>query len=149
MSNGAKTFIIILILVVAAGAGILIAKKVSHNRAQTADTTNNAPADSSDANQTPAVETDLIFFYGSTCPHCKKVEDFFSANKVAQKVKFEQKEVYGNEANANLMTEKQTLCKDLSDDNKGGVPFLFGDNGNVCVIGDQPIIDYFKNRFSI
>lgn len=151
MSNSAKTFIIIIILVVAAGAGIFLAKRASHNKAQTTttETSTETATEESDDNQTPAVETDLIFFYGSTCPHCKKVEEFFSTSKVARKVSFEQKEVYGSKENADLMTEKQKLCKTLSEDDKGGVPFLFGDSGNVCIVGDQPIIDYFKERFSI
>ena len=152
MNNGFKSFIIIVIVAAVAAAGIYFAKsKSTKNDSPTNQTAQSTTPETKTIEQpslpdTPLV-TEAIFFYGSTCPHCKKVEQFFSDYQMNKRVKFEQKEVYSDKNNAQLMTEKQALCKGLSEDDKGGVPFLYAPN--KCLVGDQPIIDYFKQLAGI
>jgi len=49
-------------------------------------------------NQQPE-QSQIIFFYGSGCPHCAKVEEFIKENKVKEKISFVEKEVYFNKEN--------------------------------------------------
>ena len=85
----------------------------------------------------------IILFYGDTCPHCKNVEAFLTANKAAEKIKFEQREVYSNQANARLMAEKYALCK-LPAEGGMGVPFLW--DGERCYSGENEVMDFFRAR---
>ena len=86
----------------------------------------------------------IIFFYGNTCPHCAKVEKFFEEENIRSKINFQSLEVYQNKDNANLMIQKAEACGLKPEEL--GVPFLY-DSGK-CLIGDTPIIDYFKNKIS-
>ncbi len=94
-------------------------------------------------NKSPAgASGEVIFFYGSSCPHCHHVLSFLDENGVDGKVKFEKKEVYGNQENAELMREKAKICG-LETDNIG-VPFLFADG--KCMIGSPQVIEFFKSK---
>ncbi len=86
---------------------------------------------------------DIILFYGETCPHCKNVEEFLSANKTRERIKFQELEVSNNKSNASLLLQKAGVCK-LDKSSGIGVPFLF--DGEKCVLGDADIIDWFKNK---
>jgi len=84
-------------------------------------------------------------FYGDTCPHCHVVIDWLDKNsniKEASGVVY--KEVYKNQANARMMTQRAEECE-INTQNGVGVPFLY-DNGQ-CLIGDQPIIDYLTESY--
>lgn len=155
-NNGLKAFFIIVLFVIVAGAGIYFAKTKADNNKKAEsektveDTNQNVTPDDGTTGEVAGTtsdqqkQTDIIFYYGSTCPHCKKVEEFIAANKIDKLLKFETKEVYGSKQNAEDMMQKQTLCKDLKDEDKGGVPFLY--SSEKCVVGDQPIIDYLKEQ---
>lgn len=157
MSSGAKSFIVIVVVVAVAAGGIYFAKQKSNNSASNSQSTENSGQVAGVTSETKTIDqpalpdtlltTDIIFFYGSTCSHCKKVEQFFSDYQMDKRVTFEQKEVYDNQDNAQLMTEKQALCKDLAEADKGGVPFMY--SSKKCIVGDQPIIDYFKQLTGI
>ncbi|MCX6795827.1 MAG: hypothetical protein NT165_03850 [Candidatus Falkowbacteria bacterium] len=82
----------------------------------------------------------VILFYGNTCSHCKKVEEYLQSNP--SKVKYRFLEVYDNKENANLMISKAKLCG-LNSDNVG-IPFLY--DGKKCLSGDQDIIDWFSKQ---
>jgi glutaredoxin len=86
----------------------------------------------------------MILFYGETCPHCKKVEEFIKNNQIDSKLQIDQKEVYSNKNNQALLGEKAKSCK--MDTNSIGVPFLW--TGSDCLVGDQPIIDYFNQQIN-
>lgn len=83
----------------------------------------------------------MILFYSDSCPHCKNVEAYISESGVKDKIKFDEKEVSKSQVNATLLESKARQCGlDLT---QGiGVPFFF--DGQKCLMGDQPIIDYFK-----
>ncbi len=81
-----------------------------------------------------------ILFYGDVCPHCKNVEDYLEKNP--SNIKYRHLEVYRNKQNASLMNSKAKACGLESD--SIGVPFLF--DGKNCLIGDQDIINWFKQQ---
>lgn len=87
--------------------------------------------------------SDIIFFYGQECPHCKNVEEYFTKNNTAEKIQFSQKEVYHNKDNAALMAEKSKTCG-LSE-SELGVPMLWTKE-NKCLFGDKDIIDFFNQK---
>ncbi len=82
------------------------------------------------------------YFWGDGCPHCAKVEAFLATWDKADKVKIDKFEVWKNPINAQKMAQRAATCNVSQSDL--GVPFLFTPDGK-CIIGDTPIIDYFKN----
>ena len=87
-------------------------------------------------------QSQIILFYGDGCPHCVIVEDYIEENNIEEKISFGQKEVYYNKNNANDLADKAKICG-LSA-NSVGVPFLW--DGSKCFIGDQEIIEFFKQQ---
>ena len=87
----------------------------------------------------------MILFYSDSCPHCKNVEAYMDQNGIREKMKFEEREVSQDRNNAALLEQKARQCNlDLS---QGiGVPFFF--DGQQCLMGDEPIIEYFKDYAS-
>jgi len=98
--------------------------------------------------QKPSSTThDLILFYGNTCPHCKIVEEFIKTNKIDEKLKIDQLEVYDNKANsATMVSLVQKVCPDQITKEGIVVPFLVDTKNNQCIIGDTPINDYLSNQ---
>ena len=88
---------------------------------------------------------DLILYYGDTCPHCQVVEDFLAQNGIVAKVNFEQKEVFDNRDNNKELAQKAELCK-INLEN-AGVPFLW--NNGTCLMGEDEIINFFKDKTGI
>jgi len=80
----------------------------------------------------------LVLFYGDGCPHCALVEDYLKENP--PKFNLEKKEVYYNKINQQELVMRAKTCG--LPQNEIGVPFLW--TGSGCIIGDQPIINYFK-----
>ena len=95
----------------------------------------NQNAESSDQNG-------IVLFYGDGCPHCALVEKYIDDNSIEAKVSFTKKEVYYNKDNASDLTAKAKTCGMATD--SIGVPFLW--DGSTCLVGDQPIIDFFKQK---
>jgi len=86
----------------------------------------------------------IIFFYGDGCPHCAIVEKYFKENKIEEKIKFAQKEVYYNKNNAKELEAKARICGLATD--SIGVPFLW--DGEKCLIGDEDIIYFFQQKIN-
>lgn len=84
----------------------------------------------------------IILFYGDGCPHCEIVEAYIKENKIQEKISFAQKEVYSNQINAKELEAKTKFCGLPT--NSIGIPFLF--DGKKCFIGDQDIINFFKQK---
>jgi glutaredoxin len=81
-----------------------------------------------------------IFYYGTTCPYCDQVKEWFEENDVVSKVPFESKEVYDNRANSAELNKVAASCGIPS--NQIGVPFLYAEG--KCLIGKPDIITYFE-----
>jgi len=89
-------------------------------------------------------EANMILFYSNSCPHCKNVESYINDNGIKDKIKFEEKEI-SNQANAALLERKARQCN-FNVAQGIGVPFFF--DGTNCIMGDEPIINYFKDYAS-
>jgi hypothetical protein len=92
---------------------------------------------------TPAPQG-IILFYGDGCPHCKNVDDFIAQNKIDEKIKITKLEVWHNQANAKLLTQKAEECK-LDISNGIPIPFLY-DGAGKCYIGEVDIPNFLKNE---
>ena len=79
-------------------------------------------------------------FYGEGCGHCAAVEKYFDENNIDKKYLIVRKEVWKNSENQELFNQ---ICED-NNISRRGVPTLFFE-GKV-LIGDTPIIDFFKNK---
>lgn len=124
--------LIIFILLLLTGMLVLTAKQEL----------NLSPTASSSSNNSKGA---VILYYGITCPHCEIVKEWLD-NKpgIKKKSRLEMKEVYQNKNNSRELVEKAAECQ--IDERDGiGVPFLY-DNGE-CIVGDQPIIDYLKEKY--
>lgn len=82
------------------------------------------------------------YFWGEGCSHCTNVEKFLESWEGKNKIKIEEKEVYKNSGNAALLVKRASSCNIAQD--QIPVPFLFTLEGK-CLVGDTPIIDYFKS----
>ena len=89
-----------------------------------------------------SLPTDIVFYYGETCPHCKKVDEYVAQNNVQEKVPFVQKEVYNDEKNSAELVKVAEKCGIAADE--VGVPLLWADQ--QCLVGDKDIIDYFSQK---
>lgn len=90
-------------------------------------------------------QAEPVFYYGNTCPHCKDVEEWFKANKVEEKIKFTQKEVYDDAQNAAELNQVAASCG--MDTSSIGVPFLYAEG--KCLVGSPDIIKYFSDKLGI
>jgi len=95
-----------------------------------------------------SVQDKTIFFYGDGCPHCANVEKFFQDNNVESKIQFEKMEVFNNRGNASLMDLIASKKCNISS-NDLGVPFLWDGPDKKCILGDQDIINFFKQKLGI
>jgi glutaredoxin len=89
----------------------------------------------------------IVLFYGEGCPHCAKVEQFIKENRIKEKIAFEEKEVYFNKENAKQLGEVAKKCG--FNENEIGVPFLWDGENQKCIIGDEPIINFFKEKLNL
>ncbi len=81
----------------------------------------------------------IYLFYGTGCPHCGRVDEFFTSEDLYSRYPIERKEIYFDRENALLFN---TLMESLDvPDNKRGVPAVV--IGDKVLIGDTPIINGF------
>lgn len=83
-----------------------------------------------------------IFYYGDTCPHCHAVSNWFSQNKVEEKMTIIKKEVYNDTQNANELSKVAASCG--LDTSNIGVPFLYAEG--QCLVGTTDIVNYVANK---
>jgi len=103
---------------------------------------NNLPDNNAIQDNQQTEENQIILFYGDGCPHCAIVEDYIKNNNIKERLSFEEKEVYYNRKNADDLVVKAKICGIPTD--YIGVPFLW--DGEKCFVGDQDIIDFFKQK---
>lgn len=125
-----KTFLVVIGVIILAGAGYFVWQSGVFGTVSV---------------EPVAIPEGIILFYGDTCPHCKNVEEFMVQNDVLNKVQITQLEVYNNKDNQNILAQVATKCN--IETSQIGVPFLW--TGEDCIVGDEPIIDYFKNAANI
>jgi len=84
----------------------------------------------------------VVFFYGNTCPNCKKVEQFIKDNNLEEKITITKKEIYDNRENALEFSKAANLCG-LSR-NYIVVPFLLV--GKKCYSGISNTLNYLSEK---
>lgn len=140
MSENNYLIIVIIILIIFVGIGAII---IYHNYNQASFNKTNDLNDVNDLNDFNV--TGIVLYYSKTCPHCQNVEEFITANNIASQVNFTEKEVSENKNNAEEMLALAKKCNISA--SSVGVPFLW--DGNVCILGDQDIINFFKAQVNI
>jgi len=81
-------------------------------------------------------------FYGTGCPHCIKVDKYFQENGILEKYDIEKKNTSGN---SKCASEFNRICQDNGIPlEERGIPMLYFEG--QCLMGDQPIIDFFENE---
>ena len=103
---------------------------------------NNLPNNNITQDNQQIEQSQIILFYGDGCPHCAIVEEYIKENNINDKISFAQKEVYYNQSNAKELEAKAKICELPTD--SIGVPLLW--DGEKCLIGDQDIINFFKQK---
>ncbi len=87
------------------------------------------------------------YYWSETCPHCANVAAFLETWEKdlpaqAGKLQMEKFEVSKSAENAKKFIARGTFCKIPR--SELGVPLLVTPEGQ-CLIGDAPVIDYFKS----
>jgi len=146
-----KNYIIIGIIIAVVVLGLIAANSAGVFRGsssavpeQNIDSQSNSQETPDNQSGTSAQESQMILFYGDTCPHCQALEEWILENKISDSISFERKEVYNNEDNRNLLIEKAGTCG-IADNI--GVPFLW--TGSDCIVGDEPIEQFFQEKLNI
>jgi len=87
-------------------------------------------------------QSSIVYYYGADCPHCLEVEKFLKENKIEEKLTFEKKEVYYNQKNAQELSKRAKKCGLKATEIP--VPFIW--DGSKCIIGDEAVINFFKEK---
>lgn len=90
-------------------------------------------------------KNEIVYYYGATCPHCKEVEEWIEKNKIKEKIKIEEKEVWENKDNALQLKKVAENCQLNSE--TIGVPFLYAEG--KCFMGTPEVIKFLKNKLKI
>jgi glutaredoxin len=90
------------------------------------------------------IDNSIILYYSTTCPHCIKVEQFMTDNKIEEKLSVVKKEVYNDKNNAAELGEKAHACG--LNTSSIGVPFLWDGPDAKCIVGDEDIIKFFQEK---
>lgn len=99
------------------------------------------------ANQAENLDKGFVFFYGETCPHCIKVEQFMAANKIEEKMTIAKKEALKDKNNSSLLMKVNKKCG--LDTRYLSVPVLWDGDSGKCYSGDVDIIKFFKDKFNL
>jgi thiol-disulfide isomerase/thioredoxin len=72
---------------------------------------------------------ELLFFYGTECTHCHKMDPLIERLEKEESVKLTKLEVWHNEKNARILEE-------YDQGNCGGVPFFFNKRNGTWLCGE-------------
>lgn len=88
-----------------------------------------------------AASSQNCLFFGTGCFHCTKVEKYFQENGILEKYNIEEKDI---NSSTECALEFNKICQDNGISLKERkIPMLYFEK--QCLIGDQPIIDFFEN----
>ena len=97
-------------------------------------------------NNAPSAQADLILYWGNGCPHCEKVKEYITSNKIDQKVEISLKEVYYNQQNQKDLESTVGKCPEINTSQGIGVPLAFDPKTQKCISGDEPIISWLAKQ---
>ncbi len=87
-------------------------------------------------------ESKNCLFFSAGCAHCGKVDKYFQENNILEQHNIEKKNISGD---AECAQEFNKICQDNGIPlGKRGIPMLYFEG--QCLMGDTPIIDFFKNK---
>ena len=93
----------------------------------------------------PSSDAGIVIFYSDSCPHCVNVENFLEENKVSEKVAYTRKSVDNDQKNIEELIAKDRGCGlKEGDQNFGAIPLLWEKETNKCFVGDEDVINFFK-----
>jgi hypothetical protein len=93
---------------------------------------------------TDEYQDSVVLFYGDGCIRCVTVDRFIQDNQIEEKVSFVSLEVFDNQINANILSDRAQFCGVPS--NQIGVPFIWDGVKKQCVIGYVDIINFFREK---
>lgn len=97
------------------------------------------------AQYSPISDSQNVYYYSITCPHCRNVDKFFQQYGVMERFNIVKKEVSQNPGNAeefyNLCVSKNIPPEEM------GVPYLHFDG--QCLSGDVMIISFLKSQLGL
>lgn len=96
----------------------------------------------------PDSQADLVLYWGKGCPHCETVKKYVRDNDLDTKVKIAYREVYYDNGNQSKLEDTVKLCPEVDVSQGIGVPMSFDPKDKKCIVGDQPIIDWLKNKIN-
>lgn len=131
---------IVVLLVVLTGVGYFISRGDSKKTTTAKDNPTITQQIKGTSNQ-----NGIVLFTGKGCPHCANVEKYIKDNNIAEKVKFETKEVWYNEVNNKQMLDVATKCGLAKD--QIGVPFMW--TGAKCLVGEDEVMNFFKEQTNV
>ena len=97
----------------------------------------------------PDDQADLILYWGNGCPHCEAVKKYIRDNKLDAKVKISYREVYYDTANQAKLEATVKLCPEVDTSQGIGVPLAFDPKNKKCILGDEPTIEWLKNKTNV
>jgi len=99
--------------------------------------------------QTPPIlnNSQILYFYGDTCPNCKEVEKFMQENNITERLSIPliEKEVYNNQDNQKELISYAEKCG--LNKNYLGVPFIY--HNNKCYMGRDDVIDFLNSQLNL
>ena len=120
--------IIILVVLVLVGLTVFTAGKIIKS------------SNNSNTNST----SEIILYYGNTCPHCKLVEKYITDNGIDKKIDITQKEIFDNKDNALEFNLTLNSCKIKEEDQ--GVPAVVYQG--KCYVGDTDVLAFLDKMSS-
>lgn len=85
-----------------------------------------------------------VYFYETTCPNCKIVEEFMTQNNIEEKITLEKTEV-SSTANAKKLVAVAKKCNVPT--SNLGVPLLYADG--KCYEGAVDVIKYLSEKLGV
>lgn len=86
----------------------------------------------------------ILYFYETTCPNCKIVEEFMTQNKIEEKITLQKIEI-SSAANSKIFVAIAQKCNIPT--TGMGVPLLYAE-GN-CYVGRVDVIKYLSEKAGI
>lgn len=96
----------------------------------------------------PDDQADLILYWGKGCPHCENVKKYIRDNNLDSKVKIAYREVYYDNGNQTKLEATVKLCPEVDVTQGIGVPLSFDPKEKKCILGDEPVINWLKNKIN-
>ncbi len=96
----------------------------------------------------------ILFYTSVNCPHCQNVDRYLSdRTDIYQKLGLQKRSLDEQIHYEARQTEMSRWAKECNlSSNTIGIPFIYINDSSLaanerCIIGDQPIIDYFEEHY--